>query len=154
MTDPVLLMTHDHGEINRRVLALGIQVRALGRTGSTSAPLAGPVGELREQLFTHFAREEEGLFPFVLEAVPELAEQVRVMEVAHDTICGALSRMCHLAATDAPLAAIAAVLDRFENVYAVHAEAEHEVLESLLLRSAPDAGVRDRLNDGHRCGVA
>jgi iron-sulfur cluster repair protein YtfE (RIC family) len=143
MPDPVELLAHDHEDINRRVIALGVQVRSLGRSGASSQSLATPLAELREQLFTHFAREEEGLFPFVAETAPDLAERVHAMEVAHDTICGALARMYHLAVTTAPVAAIAALLDRFEHVYAAHAETEREVLTSL--QAKLDAAQRARL---------
>ncbi|HEU4730248.1 MAG TPA: hemerythrin domain-containing protein, partial [Kofleriaceae bacterium] len=94
MTDPVEELVHDHADINRRVLALGTAIRALDRNRGNGMALAlvNRLSELRELLFLHFAREEEGLFPFVAEAVPELAEQVQAMAVAHDAICGGLAR--------------------------------------------------------------
>ena len=93
-----------------------------------------PLVELRENLFLHFAREEEGLFPFVAQHVSALAEQIHVMEVAHDTICGALVRMVHLTSTAAPLATVEHVFERFENAYAAHAVAESELLGELATR--------------------
>jgi len=98
MGDPVRELTHDHADINRRVRAIGTMIDELEHgTRTADAALARPIGELRELLFHHFAREEEGLFPFVAEVVPELGERVAEMEVAHDTICGALPRMYELA---------------------------------------------------------
>lgn len=133
MIDPVQDLAHDHADINRRVLALGTTIRALGRDDSSGLALAlvTRLGELRELLFLHFAREEEGLFPFVSEAVPELAEQVHAMALAHDAICGALARMYHLAAANADLTTITAVFTRFETAYGSHAEVEGELLERL-----------------------
>ena len=133
MTDPIQDIAHDHADINRRVLALGSAVRALDRDDGDGMALAlvARLGELRELLFLHFAREEEGLFPFVSEAVPELAERVHAMAVAHDAICGGLARMYHLAAANTEIATIIAVFTRFESAYASHAEVEAEILHTL-----------------------
>src|SRR5688572_32711305 len=103
-------MTHDHADLNRRVLAIGARLRATSGEVS-AAPLAGELDALREHLFMHFAREEEGLFPFVVRCVPELDAQVTAMEIAHDTICGGLARMCQLAAMAAPVARILLLFD-------------------------------------------
>jgi iron-sulfur cluster repair protein YtfE (RIC family) len=145
MMDPVQDLVHDHADINRRVLALGTTIRALDRDDCSGMALAlvTRLGELRELLFLHFAREEEGLFPFVSEAVPELTEQVHAMALAHDAICGGLARMYHLAAANTDVATIAAVFARFEATYASHAEVEAELLRRLNERLDP--GQRARL---------
>jgi len=103
MTDPLDDLAHDHADINRRVLAVGASIRALDCEDGNglAVALASQLDELREMMFLHFAREEEGLFPFVSELVPDLADQVRAMELAHDSICGGLARMCHLATANA-----------------------------------------------------
>jgi iron-sulfur cluster repair protein YtfE (RIC family) len=139
MIDPVQELVHDHSDINRRVLALGSAIRALGRNDGHGMALAltHRLGELRELLFLHFAREEEGLFPFVAEAVPELADQVQAMALAHDAICGGLARMYHLASANADLTVILAVFARFETVYASHADTEAELLRQLGRRLDP-----------------
>ncbi|HET7504955.1 MAG TPA: hemerythrin domain-containing protein [Kofleriaceae bacterium] len=136
MTDPIQDLAHDHADINRRVLALGTSVRALDRDGGDGVALAlvTRLGELRELLFLHFAREEEGLFPFVSETVPDLAEQIHAMAVAHDAICGGLARMYHLAAANADIATIISVFTRFEAAYASHAEVEASILSTLSAR--------------------
>jgi len=147
MTDPVQELVHDHADINRRVLALGAAIRALDRRdgGGMAVALVPRLGELRELLFLHFAREEEGLFPFVAETVPELADRVHAMAMAHDAICGGLARMCHLASANAELAHVLAVFARFEAGYASHADAEAELLRELTTRL--DAEQRGRLAD-------
>jgi iron-sulfur cluster repair protein YtfE (RIC family) len=147
MTDPIQDLAHDHTDINRRVLALGNAVRALGRDDGDgdgmALALVTRLGELRELLFLHFAREEEGLFPFVSETVPDLAEQVHAMALAHDAICGGLARMYHLAAANAEIGTIVAVFSRFEIAYASHAEMEAEILHTLGVRL--DREQRERL---------
>jgi iron-sulfur cluster repair protein YtfE (RIC family) len=147
MIDPVQELVHDHADINRRVLALGSAIRALDRNEGRGMALAltAQLGELRELLFLHFAREEEGLFPFVSETVPELAEQVHAMSTAHDAICGGLARMYHLAAANADLAVMTAVFSRFETAYGSHAETEGELLRQLTARL--DAAQRARLSE-------
>ena len=144
MSDPVQDLAHDHAAINRRVLALGAAIRTLGRDDSDGMALAlvTPLGELRELVFLHFAREEEGLFPFVADAVPDLADQVHAMELAHDAVCGGLARMCHLAAANVEIAVIATVFVRFEAAYSSHAEVEAELLHTLGERLGPEHRAR------------
>ena len=145
MIDPVQELVHDHADINRRVLALGAAIRALDRNDGhgMAVALVGQLGELRELLFLHFAREEEGLFPFASEAVPELAAPVQAMAMAHDAICGGLARMCHLASANADLTVVLAVFGRFETTYATHADSEAELLRQLTARL--DGAQRARL---------
>ena len=87
VADAVEDLAHDHADLNRRVRALGAALPALD--AAAMAPFAAQLVELREILFLHFAREEEGLFPFVSETVPDLANRVDAMASQHDTICGA-----------------------------------------------------------------
>ncbi|NVB80567.1 MAG: hemerythrin domain-containing protein [Kofleriaceae bacterium] len=129
MRDAVRDLSHDHAELNRRVLAVGAKLEMLRR--GTQVDLAPALDELREMLFLHFAREEEGLFPFVTDAAPTLAVQVQEMAVAHDTICGSLSRACHLARSGAEVGSLAALYERFENAYADHARREADLLSRL-----------------------
>jgi hypothetical protein len=140
VADAVEDLTHDHADLNRRVLALGVVLPALDR--ASIARIASELVELREMLFLHFAREEEGLFPFVSESVPELADRVHAMASAHDTICGALARMCHLASSGADLGTITLVFQRFESAYASHARTEGELLHELDRRLSPDQRAR------------
>lgn len=66
MSDPVRDLAHDHADLNRRVLALAAAFGTCSRTPDASAEsLAPKLVELRETLFLHFVREEEGLFPFM-----------------------------------------------------------------------------------------
>jgi hemerythrin-like domain-containing protein len=143
MKDPVEALAYDHGDLNRQVRLLRARFRSLQTDGSNSAGLLSDLYSFRDTLFLHFAREEEALFPFVAENVPELREQVETMTVTHDTVCGALARMVHLASTDTPLAAIAPLFARFESTYSAHAHNEAKLLHSLADRL--DADQRTRL---------
>jgi hypothetical protein len=141
MRDAVLELVHDHAALNRRMLDIAARVRALD--GASVPQLVAPLRELREALFLHFAREEEGLFPFVADNVAELAPRVDAMALAHDAICGALVRMLHLASTGGALDAIARLHERFEQAYADHSAAEAALLEAL--QSRLDPGQRAQL---------
>lgn len=138
MSDPIKELVHDHVDIHRRVLELS-KLIAHGGTGA----LAEPLGDLREELFRHFALEEEGLFPFLAKHFPDLEERVGEMLLAHDTVCGALARMCHLAEAN-PSADVTAMFERFEVAYAKHAQVEADLLTSL----------HGRLGDAERAELA
>jgi hypothetical protein len=163
MSDPVHELTHDHGDLNRRVRELG----SLLDGGAVARPnrdrIATILRDLREQLFLHFAREEEGLFPFVADRLPDLGERVGAMAIAHDAICGSLARMVHIATTGEPmggvgaedeaaelaappgeLALLGALFERFEAAYADHARREAELLGLL----------DDRLDGAQRAQLA
>jgi len=125
--DPVRELAHDHADLNRRVLEL----ETFLTEDRMLAPFLPALKELREQMFLHFAREEEGLFPLVSEWIPELSDQVLAMVSAHDAVCGALARMIHVASTETDLAALQGLLSRFVASYGDHARTEVELLQRL-----------------------
>lgn len=141
MRDGVRDLSHDHAELNCRVLAISARMKQ--QPSVADVVTADALVDLRELLFTHFAREEEGLFPFVAERVPALAARVQDMAIAHDTICGALARACHLASVDGDRSQLAALYERFEHAYAEHARSEGELLATLDVQL--DANDRERL---------
>jgi iron-sulfur cluster repair protein YtfE (RIC family) len=138
--DALATLIHDHADLNRQVLEIGALI-------SSDEPIVvakTKLDNLREQLFLHFAREEEGLFPFVTDHLPDLADRVHSMEVAHDTICGAIARMCHLLAAGTTAVSLGGLYDRFAAAYAGHARMEGELLQSL----------HDRLDEEQRVALA
>jgi hypothetical protein len=134
--DPVHHLAHDHADLNRRVLELGA-------TLPKPQAFLPELEELRELMFLHFAREEEGLFPLVSEHFPELAEQVLAMTSTHDAICGALARMIHTARAGTDAGSLHGLLARFQAAYADHAKTEAELLQRLDARL--DAAQRAQL---------
>lgn len=151
MTDPVKTFAHDHEEIHRRMLAVFAERRRLAEpaTAEALAGLEAAVLQLRDTLFLHFAREEEGLFPFVAETVPELAEAVAELANGHDAICGALSRIAQVLVSRGDVASLTPLFDRFEAAYAHHAAAESAMLARLDGRLTPgQATALARLVDG------
>ena len=116
--DPVRDLAHDHADLNRRVLELS----DLHADPAAHPPLLPALVELREHMFLHFAREEEGLFPLVSEWIPEISDQVLAMVSAHDAVCGALARMIHAARSGTDAASLDGLLGRFQAAYAEPAQ--------------------------------
>jgi hypothetical protein len=98
--------------------------------------LAAQLIELREHLFLHFAREEEGLFPYVATALPDLADELAAMVTAHDAVCGAVARMIHVV-QGGDAAPVPVLFDRFELSYTLHARSERSLLQGLGERMSP-----------------
>lgn len=82
-----------------------------------------------EELFEHFAREEEGLFPYLLEQMPDQADTIAQLQAAHDRICGAASRLKALAPEQIDLAVT--LFKRFDAEYTGHAQREADFLRNL-----------------------
>jgi iron-sulfur cluster repair protein YtfE (RIC family) len=137
--DPVHALVHDHAELNRRVLEL----EPLLSKRWSLLPLVPLLQDLREQMFLHFSREEEALFPLISEWFPDLADQVPAMVTAHDAICGGIARMIHAASTEAEVAQFHGMLMRFEKVYSEHNRREVELLQKVDARL--DAAQRTQL---------
>ncbi|MEZ4361843.1 MAG: hemerythrin domain-containing protein [Kofleriaceae bacterium] len=137
--DPVASLVHDHSSINRQLLELGRHMEALrAETAQASPPIIAVLQQLREELFLHFAREEEGLFPFVASEFPDFSWQVQSMAAAHDGICGGLSRLLHMLITNSDSSTILAVFDRFTKAYGDHSRAEAQLLASIDAAVTPE----------------
>lgn len=142
--DPLFSLEHDHAELSRCVLDLGAAIRGV-REGhhapdEVRAVLIDLLAVLSEDVFAHFAREEEVLFPFVQEAVPELADDVAALTAAHDGICGALSRLGRLVQSEgypSQFPMVAAMADRFADTYAEHSRHERAFLANVTGRLSP-----------------
>jgi hemerythrin-like domain-containing protein len=138
-SDPVANLVHDHAALHRLLMELGAQMEALrdAPTHASSRKAVTILQELRELMFLHFAREEEGLFPFVVEAFPDLAWQVQSMAAGHDNICGGLSRLIHMLMTNAERVALFGVFERFEKAYGEHARTEARLLAAVDAEVSP-----------------
>ena len=128
--DPVRNLVHDHAELNRQVLELS----AILAEHHALPPMLPALKELREHMFLHFAREEEGLFPYLAEMAPDLELAVTELIAMHDEICGALARMVHVVGAEPRFDVMLPLFDRFESSYVRHAEAEHKLLETTAAR--------------------
>ncbi len=131
-------LEHEHDALSRRVSEL----RGRVERKEIDQDFVEALAVLADELFEHFAREEEGLFPFLLEHLPDETPAVAEMQSAHDRICGAASRIASLQergdlARQLDLAV--SLFRRFDAEYTVHARREAELLRSLGQRLPADA---------------
>jgi hemerythrin-like domain-containing protein len=131
--DPVRQLEHSHGHLSKLALDVAESLRTIGERASAKSwrQLAVRLETLRDELLRHFADEEEALFPFVRASVPEKAAAVDRLEAAHDTLCGCVVRMVHVAAGEHHRAALLALHERFESVYARHSREEAALFDGL-----------------------
>jgi iron-sulfur cluster repair protein YtfE (RIC family) len=127
--DPVRELGHNHASLTKLAAEIGRLVRA----GGDREQIHDRVEILREELLAHFADEEEAFFPFLRAHVPAKAAAVDRLEAGHDSICGAVVRLSHLAARDpAPAAsALTSLYERFEEAYAKHSQEEADLFVEL-----------------------
>jgi len=140
VADPIQELEHSHGEMSTLVLELA-EVLRRARAGkgpgtATRRTFVARLETLRDELLQHFAREEEGLFPFVREELPDRRSAVDELEASHDTICGAVLRLSYIAthadeAFGAQLPTVLAVFERFQKAYAMHSQDELELFRGL-----------------------
>ncbi len=138
-SDPIVGLEHDHSHLSALVASLREALES-ARTTRDLGELRGELVEalrlLSDDLLTHFAREEEGLFPIVVEELPDLTSIVASVVETHDRICGAVSRMTYVVekgsdGLGAELDALLALFQRFDEAYTAHARDELELLRAL-----------------------
>jgi iron-sulfur cluster repair protein YtfE (RIC family) len=134
--DPIEELTHDHRQLTELLFVLREQLPHSDPGSSAWSALAATIDRLQDELLTHAAREEEGLFPFVTANAPELEPRARALQHGHDAICGTMSRLAHAVAratgsSNEQLYACRELFARFEALYAGHASEEAALLEEL-----------------------
>lgn len=140
---PLSIAEHDHGHLTRKIVALQADITALRAAGAPVEPMADDIVQalvaLMDDLFDHFAREEEVLFPDIIQQAPELAPTVAELIEGHDRICGAAGRLLALRdrePTPGTIELAASLLQRLVDVYTEHSAREMEVLASIAPRLA------------------
>lgn len=117
-------LEHDHTTLSQAVADLRATLSRVPRD-----VFVAKLDAVMDELFEHFAREEEGLFPYLLQQVPDQAEAIAQLQAAHDRICGAASRLKALSPEQIDLAIT--LFKRFDAEYTGHAQREAEFLRSL-----------------------
>jgi hemerythrin-like domain-containing protein len=137
--DAVRMLVHDHEVLTSQVEHVRALVRGL--LGKTFAPeslyeeLLQQVDSLRDQLLEHFGFEEEAAFPFLVNALPEHAETLRSLCLAHERVVRCLIEVVDLVRLTTrdtlglQLGPIASAFERFANAYGSHVDEESEVLD-------------------------
>lgn len=136
LSDPIEELTHDHRHLTVLVFVVRDRLAVCNKTGDGRGALLSTIEQLHDELITHAAREEEGLFPFVAANAPALEPRARALQAAHDALCGTVSRLAHAAGHGggdpaAELASCRELFARFEMSYAAHAREESAFLEEL-----------------------
>lgn len=155
-SEPITRLEHDHLHLARVVFELGSLFGAV-RHGERSPEnikddLAELLGGLTEDLFEHFAQEEEGLLPYLLERFPDLAPTVDRIEQSHDRICGVAGRMLYLVgrpgvAVPEQFEQLEALFARFDSDYETHSRDEGKLLREVERRLKPEerAALNERI---------
>lgn len=151
--DPVERLTHDHHHLNRMVASLREAMQDVARGERDAVLLRDDVAEFldlaQDELFEHFEVEETQLFPFVVERLPALGDTVEHLSVAHDRMCGAISRLERTvrlddAAFTEQIDQVIALIARFDANYVKHSHDEYELIKVLA----------EKLDDDDRATVA
>lgn len=145
--DPIAGLSHDHSELGALVVAVSTALRAVSRG---ERPLADALHELddgaeslRDGLMVHFAREEEGLFPFIEGRLPDMRAQVEQLRGAHEAVCAASEELVRAVAAASTrvgdAARCLATFERLEERYGEHAREELAFLRAVDARLEPSA---------------
>lgn len=152
LNDPMEALTHDHRELSGLLIAVH---EALLRIDRGQSKLDDEVHEIkdgvevfREALLEHFAREQEGVLPFVLTRFSDEEARVDRLIAEHDRIAESLTKLVsEVAQVDAgnDLSRFRAELSRFDELYASHAKTELAFFADIMKRLDGDQVATVRL---------
>lgn len=97
-----------------------------------------------EELFEHFDREEQVVFPFLTETIPNAADSIQRLENAHDRMCGAMVRMQRILDEDGDthflesFDALVALFTRFDANFGRHSREELNLFRTLGEQLTPE----------------
>ena len=138
MDDPLRELSHDHRELTSLLLAVHA---AISRIKKRESRLEDELHEIRdgieafrEALLVHFAREQEGLLPFVAKEVPSMTAQSERLMADHEDLAALLTRVVEslgAAETAATLESWSGDLARFEELYSAHSRIELAFLQDV-----------------------
>lgn len=147
-------LRHDHAPLGEGVVKLRSILESIASkealVESVATEFASIIDRVRDEMLEHFAEEEETIFPFLREALPQFRADLGRLESGHDQIAGALSRMLDLAKRDAEqldelIETMEHVFERLESSYYEHARMETSVLDAIAEAISPE--LRKALND-------
>lgn len=145
MADTLLALEHDHAAFSEAVANVKALIAEDRGPAQPSLVLRVRLQSLCDELLVHFAREEEGIFPYLSRRFPDAAAAIETLLSGHEVVCGSLVRLTHLVdrgGVDTGM--IAALFERFEKAYAGHAREEVALLRAF----------GERLNDDQRRELA
>jgi hemerythrin-like domain-containing protein len=152
-TNPIAELTHDHRELSGLLIAVH---EALSRVDKNQSKLEDELHEIgdgieafREHLLDHFAREQEGLLPFVVSHLPRFRDRSETLIIEHDRIAESLTKVVTSfhSVTAETLPTWRESLTRFEDLYATHTKSENAFLDEVAQELSTDRAATDKLRD-------
>ena len=154
MGTPLQELAHDHRELNDLLVAVH---EAIARIEKGVSKLEDELHEMtdgleafREELLEHFAREQEGAFPWLANRLPDERTRVDELIAQHDRIAESLNAVIKdLAKPDQSASTISwsQALTRFEKLYAEHSKTELAFFNDITTALENDAGATEQLRD-------
>lgn len=142
----VTQLEHEHEHVEKIIDDMRTAIAEVLRDERAPVDLRNTFDEFSaiadDELYEHFDREEQVLFPFLLKNFPDAKDTIRRLENGHDRMCGALSRMQRLlsqdeAAIENDFDTIAMLFARFDTNFMQHVEDERELLSAMSKRLEP-----------------
>ena len=122
---PVAELEHGHATLSKSIETLKAERQKIQAQGAARDEFFRQLEEVTDSLIEHFAKEEEGLFPFLLELLPDQQARLDEMQQAHDRICGSASRLLvGLRSDDQDPQLLTSLLERFADAYVAHSQSE------------------------------
>lgn len=147
MSPPLKELAHDHRELSGLLVAVH---EALARVQRGESKLEDELHEMtdgleafREALLEHFAREQEGVLPWLVTRLPDARAQVDQIFAEHDRIAEQLTVVVRAL----PAGDWSAALARFEALYAEHTQSENAFFREVTAALANDDAATSRLRD-------
>lgn len=150
LATPLQELAHDHRELSGLLVAVH---EALARIESGASKLEDEVHEMtdgleafREELLEHFAREQEGAFPWVAERLPAERARVDSLVAEHDRIAESINVVVKDLHTF-DLVTWTQALARFDALYAEHSKSELAFYRDVTTALEGDAAATQKLRD-------
>ena len=151
---PLAELAHDHRELNELLVAVH---EAIARIEKGESKLEDELHEMtdgleafREELLEHFAREQEGAFPWLAHRLPHERTRVDELMAQHDRIAESLNAVIKDLAKPGAVPDTATwrqALGRFEALYAEHSKSEVSFFHDITTALENDAEATKTLRD-------
>lgn len=138
--DAIFKLEHHHLIIEKIIDDLRDAIQSVLREDMQAIELRATFEEFMsvadDEVYEHFDREEQVLFPFLTEHIPDAKPAVERLERSHDRICGLTSRLERLlsqgdSAFQDDFDSLVMLFTRFEANFKQHAKEEQELLNKM-----------------------
>jgi len=152
LATPLQELAHDHRELSGLLVAVH---EALARIENGASKLEDELHEMtdgleafREELLEHFAREQEGAFPWVANRLPQERTRVDELVAQHDRIAESINAaVTDLRKNEPDFAKWSQALAHFDELYAEHSKTEVAFFKDVTAALENDAAGTTKLRD-------